>query len=274
MSSHVISARTGDVVLVTLNRPGVRNAVNRALAAEFREALAAAQNARCIVITGADPAFCAGLDLSETCRLSDIPSFSEALRSSRVPLIAAVNGAAVTGGLEIALGCDFIIASERACFADTHLAIGIYPGPVMVDLPRRVGVAWAREISLSGAFIDAATALRIGLANHVTPHHAMLDFALERARLIAAQDAQLVQLMRADWDETAGLPIDSARLVHRRYIERGGSRAAMLPGRSPRSIDGQPCGPAGRTVGAAGDPAGSANPGQRPAGVNDSAASS
>ncbi len=162
-----------------------------------------------------------------------MPSFSEALRGSRVPLIAAVNGAAVAGGLEIALGCDFAIASERASFADTHLTIGIYPGPVMIDLPRRAGAAWAREMSLSGAFIDAGTALRIGLVNHVEPHGDMLRVALERAKTIAAQDARLIQLMRADWDETVGLPIDAARQVHRRTIDRGGFRATRLPGRPP-----------------------------------------
>ena len=84
-----------------------------------------------------------------------------------MPTIAAVNGAAVTGGFEIALACDFIVASERARFADTHVRVGVYPGPVLVDLPRRVGMAKAREMSMTGNFVDAETALRIGLANHV-----------------------------------------------------------------------------------------------------------
>ena len=133
---------------------------------------------RCIVVTGADPAFCAGLDLRNlgTDQLSDLPQFNEVAADSAVPTIAAVNGPAVTGGFELALACDFIVASERAAFADTHLRVGVYPGPVLVDLPRRVGMAWAREISMTGNFVDAATALRIGIANHVVAHDDLLPW--------------------------------------------------------------------------------------------------
>jgi enoyl-CoA hydratase len=143
----VLVERRGAVALLTLNRPGRRNAINFALSKSFCEAVAEAQDARCIVVTGADPAFCAGLDLKElgVDTLAELPSYAEALARSAVPLIAAVNGAAVTGGFEIALGCDFIVASERAVFADTHMRVGVYPGPVLVDLPRRVGMAFARE---------------------------------------------------------------------------------------------------------------------------------
>src|SRR5439155_17784395 len=140
-----------------------------------------------IVLTGADPAFCAGLDLRElgVDRLGDLPPFIAAATASEVPLVAAVNGPAVTGGLELALACDFIVASERARFADTHLRVGVYPGPVLVELPRRVGMAWAREMSLTGNFVDAGTALRIGLANHVVPHAELLGFAVGLARAVA-----------------------------------------------------------------------------------------
>src|SRR5690606_20262240 len=118
-------------------------------------ALASAADARCIVITGTDPAFCAGLDLRNLGigRLKDLPTYHPLLMGSRAPIIAAVNGAAVTGGFEIALKCDFIIASQRATFADTHMRVGVYPGPVLVDLPRRIGMARAREMSMTGNFI-------------------------------------------------------------------------------------------------------------------------
>ena len=96
------------------------------------------------------------------------------------------------------------MASERAAFADTHLRVGIYPGPVLVDLPRRVGPAWAREMSLTGNFVDAATALRIGIANHVVAHEELVPFAMELAAAIAEQDRNMVATMRRDWDDSSG----------------------------------------------------------------------
>ena len=225
MSENVVQLeRRGKVALITLNRPQARNAINAALSQGLCDAVAASQDAGCIVITGADPAFCAGLDLRnlgvETLAL--LPSYTQALSASAIPLIAAVNGAAVTGGFEVALLCDFIIASERATFADTHLRVGVYPGPVVVDLPRRVGMAWAREISLSGNFVDAATALRIGLANHLVPHDELLAFTLRIAEAIAEQPRDMVTTLRADWDESMGVPVNEGRRVHHRHAIEGG----------------------------------------------------
>ena len=181
ISKTVVVSRMADgVAVVTLNRPDARNAVNVEMAAAIVGAIGACQDARCIVVTGTDPSFCAGLDLRNlgTDRLTDIPPFVAAVAESAVPTIAAVNGAAVTGGFEIALSCDFIVASERARFADTHVRVGVYPGPVLVELPRRVGMAKAREMSMTGNFVDAATALRIGLANHLVAHDDLLPFCL------------------------------------------------------------------------------------------------
>ena len=156
----VVERPADGVALITLNRPAARNAVNVELAQALVAAVGDAQDARCIVITGADPAFCAGLDLRNlgTDKLADLPPFINTVAISAVPTIAAVNGPAVTGGFEIALACDFIVASEQARFADTHLRVGVYPGPVLVDLPRRVGMAKAREMSMTGNFVDAETA--------------------------------------------------------------------------------------------------------------------
>lgn len=228
--------RRDRVALITLNRPEARNAINVELASGFCEAVSALQDARCIVVTGTDPAFCAGLDLRNlgTDRLAELPSYATALARSEVPLIAAVNGAAVTGGFEIALGCDFIVASERAVFADTHVGVGVYPGPVLVDLPRRIGMAWAREMSMTGNFVDAETALRIGLVNHVKPHDALLSFALELAQAIADGEPRLITAMRHDWDASWGTPVDEARRIHRDHAMRGGfmeSRGTDIAGR-------------------------------------------
>lgn len=212
----VVERRGEGVAVVTLNRPAARNAVDVELAAALVEAMSTCQSERCIVVTGSDPAFCAGLDLRDlgTDRLSDIPPFIAAVASSTVPTIAAVNGPAVTGGFEIALACDFIVASERARFADTHVRVGVYPGPVLVDLPRRVGMAKAREMSMTGNFVDADTALRIGLANHVVDHVDLLPFTLDLAAAIAEQDPAMISAMRRDWDETGSLPYHEA---HRRH---------------------------------------------------------
>ncbi len=221
--------RRDGVAIVTLNRPAARNAINAQLADELVTAVAACADARCIVLTGADPAICAGLDLRHigADRLADLAPFLEVVSESTVATIAAVNGAAVTGGLELALACDFIVASERARFADTHVRVGVYPGPVLVDLPRRVGMPMAREMSMTGNFVDAPTALRIGLANHVVPHASLLPFALELAGAIAESDPAMIATMRDDWNETAALPRDHALRRHAEIARQAGYRGIV-----------------------------------------------
>jgi enoyl-CoA hydratase len=93
---------------------------------------------------------------------------------------------------------------------------------VLVDLPRRVGIAWAREMSLSANFIDAQTALRIGLVNHVKPHEELLPFALKLAEGIAEHDRRMMAAMRRDWAESMGPPIDEARRIHADHRQKGG----------------------------------------------------
>ncbi len=190
--------REGAVAVITLNRPEARNAMNYELAAATVAAVEGCQDAGAIVITGADPAFCAGLDLRNlgADKLGDLPGFVATVAASKVPIIGAVNGPAVTGGLELALACDFLIGSERATFADTHGRVGVFPGPVLYDLPHRVGAAFAREMSLTGNFIDAETALRVGLLNHVVPHAELMPRALSLADDIASQDAEMIRNIR------------------------------------------------------------------------------
>jgi enoyl-CoA hydratase len=228
VSDLVRIERDGDVALIVLDRPEARNAMNVALASQTVEAIDGCQDAAVIVLTGRDPAFCAGLDLRNLGveHLRDLPRFIDAAAASEVPIIAAVNGAAVTGGFELALACDFIIASERARFADTHLRVGVYPGPVGVDLPRRVGMAYAREMSLTGDFVDATEALRIGLVNHVVPHQDLVTVAMAKARSIAEQPRDMVAMLRKDWTATDRLPLEDARRVHYEHAARGGFGAA------------------------------------------------
>ena len=222
----VVIERHGGVALIRLNRPAARNALNAELAQAAIDAVDANQDAGAIVITGTDPAFCAGLDLRDlgVPTLKELPHFTAAVAASKVPTIAAVNGPAVTGGFELALACDFMIASERARFADTHLRVGVYPGPVLVDLPRRIGPAWARQMSLTSDFVDAETALRIGLVNQVVGHADLVAYCLDVAASIAEQPRHMVEAMREDWDLTDRLPVHEAYATHGRFAAERGLR--------------------------------------------------
>jgi enoyl-CoA hydratase len=185
--------RTAQTLVITLSAPRTRNALNRAtrvaLVDAFKEADADPE-IRALIITGDDPSFSSGVDAKELFAAVDYvaPAIDPptALRSLRTPSIAAVNGSCVSGGLEIALGCSMIIASERASFADTHAKIGISPGwGLSADLPAAVGIGRARQLTLTGMPIDAATALKWGLVNEVVEHDSLLQRAQELAAAIA-----------------------------------------------------------------------------------------
>ena len=167
----VLSDDTGPVRILTMNRPEARNALSPNLIGTLYAALREADDdasVRAVVLTGADPAFCAGVDLKEAQRLGSVyfeqfqnQSCIRQTGEMRTPIIAAINGAVFTGGLEMALGCDFLIASERAVFADTHARVGILPGGGMTArLPHVVGAAMARRLSMTGEVVDAVRAER------------------------------------------------------------------------------------------------------------------
>jgi enoyl-CoA hydratase len=220
------------VAVVTLNRPERRNAISAALLAGLRDTMAALDarpEVRAIVLTGADPAFCAGLDLAElgqpggplaaAARGPVIPGLA-------TPLIGAVNGPAVTGGLELALACDFLVASERARFADTHARVGVLPGwGLTVALPEAVGLRRAREMSATGNFVPARVALEWGLVNHVVPHGELLGFCRALAADIASADPAAVRAIFATYAEGEQITGGPARQVeqqaHHRWHARG-----------------------------------------------------
>jgi enoyl-CoA hydratase len=176
----VLVSRDGPVAIVTLNRPQAMNALSQALrrdlAKVFRE-LEADDDVRAIVLTGAGTrAFTAGLDLKELGQQGLGAANAEgpddnpvkAIEQTGKPVIGAINGVAITGGFEVALACDMLIGSENARFADTHARVGIMPGwGLSQKLSRLIGPYRARELSLSGNFLDAATAERWGLLNRV-----------------------------------------------------------------------------------------------------------
>jgi len=202
MSALVLAERPeAGVLVLTLSRPDKRNALSAPLLTELAKQLRAGLDdaaTRAVVLTGTEPAFCAGVDLDGIAAGVRFPGEAmRLLRTASVPVVAAVNGPAITGGLELALACDFRIGSERARFADTHARMGVTPGWGMTArLPQAVGQAWARQMSLTGSFVDAETALRIGLLNELVSHDRLLDRAVELAGLIARTSPDAARRIR------------------------------------------------------------------------------
>ncbi len=194
--SLVLIADHGAVRVLTMNRPEARNALSRELTGELYEALRSAdadETVHAVVLTGVDPAFCAGVDLKQAHR-EGMDYFAEfrtrscitAVAAMRTPVVGAINGATFTGGLEMALGCDFLIASQRAVFADTHARVGILPsGGMTARLPQLVGMAMARRLSMTGEVVDAARSERIGLVTEVVAHERLIERALQLASQVA-----------------------------------------------------------------------------------------
>ncbi len=191
------------VAVVTLNRPTAMNALSGALRNELYEVMQtirANEAVKAVVLTGAgDKAFTAGLDLKELGSEGNVGKEAtdtdprvnpvNAVRSCGKPVVGAINGVAITGGFEVALACDILVASDRARFADTHALVGIMPGwGLSQKLSRTVGLARAKELSFTGRFINAATALDWGLVSQVVAPEALLDTALALAEDIAFVD--------------------------------------------------------------------------------------
>jgi enoyl-CoA hydratase len=206
----VLLERSEGVATVTLNRPEARNALSSALRRRLRSVMAevdADDSVAVVVLTGADPAFCAGLDLKELSargRLDRDPEDADAQGMPwaplKKPLIGAVNGVAVTGGFELALNCDFLIASDRAAFADTHARVGILPGwGLSVLLPQRVGFAMARRLSFTGDFLPAQQAFEFGLVTEVVAHEQLLPAAKRTAASIATNNKPAVAALLASY---------------------------------------------------------------------------
>src|SRR3984957_17405133 len=197
------------VATVTLNRPEARNAISSELHGQLDAAITeldARDDVGCIVLTGADPAFCAGMDLKSLAtelrsvqqqRQRKPARFDGMLPPHQGPIIGAINGPTGTGGPGLAMCCDFLIASERARFADTHARVGVMPGGGMtIRLPQLVGLDRARRMSLTGDYINAETARDWGLVVEVVPHESLLGRAREVAASIASIPAEYLTELR------------------------------------------------------------------------------
>ncbi|MEM7080862.1 MAG: enoyl-CoA hydratase, partial [Pseudomonadota bacterium] len=179
------------------------------------------QDTEVIVLTGAGRAFTVGLDLKELGGEIDpdaAPSsrdLSAAIGAVGKPVIGAINGFAITGGFEIALMCDFLLASPQARFADTHARVGVVPGwGLSQRLPRLIGINRAKELSLTGNYLDAQTAYEWGLVNRVVPADELLSTAQQLGRDMTTTEpvtrAEIRRIMDAGWHATleAGLELE------------------------------------------------------------------
>jgi enoyl-CoA hydratase len=195
--SLVLLEKREAYAIITLNRPDEMNALSRELRAQLVQAFADCtrdEKIRVVILTGTGPAFCAGFDLKELGSANSGNAAEEvnnalarAMAAFDGPIIGAINGHAITGGFEMALACDVLVASENARFADTHARVGILPGwGLSQKLPRLIGLSRAREISFTGAPVSARQAYEWGLVNHVYPADQLLDKAVAMAENMCA----------------------------------------------------------------------------------------
>jgi enoyl-CoA hydratase len=204
---NIIVEIRGKVGLVTLNRPQALNALNEALIAELNDALGSFESnpeIGCTVITGSEKAFAAGADVKEMAEKTYVESYLgrfldgwTRIAETRKPVIAAVSGFCLGGGLELAMMCDFIIASETARFALPEITLGIMPGAGGTQrLPRYIGKAKAMDLILTGRMMDAVEAERCGLVARLVAPDRLLEEALAAASKIAAYSQPIVMMAK------------------------------------------------------------------------------
>ncbi len=205
----IVETPSAGVTLIRLNRPEALNALNSQLLGELSAALDAAEAdeaVHCLVLTGSERAFAAGADIKEMSDKSYAQMFAsnffadaaQRVERFRKPIIAAVSGFALGGGCELAMLCDFIIASETAKFGQPEINLGVMPGIGGTQrLPRAVGKAKAMDMVLTARMMDAAEAERAGLVSRVVPADKLLDEALAAAAKIAAQSPLAVMMNKA-----------------------------------------------------------------------------
>jgi enoyl-CoA hydratase len=203
----VLYEKRDRVAIITLNYPERLNALSEQIRADLKTAYEEALNDRevgAVILTGAGRAFCAGADISGF--KFDIPSirrfmgnvmpFLAMLEKFPKPVIAAVNGLALGGGLELAISCDMIIASEKAKFGVPEAAIGLVPGFAILRLHQIVGRAKSKELAMTCDQITAEEALRIGMINKVVPHESLMDAAMEMAQKVLSKAPLAVELIK------------------------------------------------------------------------------
>ncbi len=202
---NIIFEKEENIATITFNRPEAMNALNNQTRAEFGQAIqdvASDDAIKVLILTGSGKAFVAGSDIKEFNATTPFAAHSimrlgEMVEKLEKPVIAAVNGFCLGGGNEIAMGCDIIIASEKAKFGQTEINIGIIPGGGGTQrLPRLIGASRAKELIYTGDIIRAEEADRLGLVNRVVPMDELMPAAKELAKKIAAKSAAALKLAK------------------------------------------------------------------------------
>lgn len=218
------------VTLITLNRPDALNALNDELMSELADALRAAQDnekVRCIIITGSEKAFAAGADIAMMRDKSFVEAFSGDLFTAesdqimrvRKPIIAAVSGYALGGGCELAMMCDFIIASETAKFGQPEINLGVVAGIGGTQrLTRLVGKSKSMDMHLTGRFMDAEEAERSGLVSRVVPVKKLMEEAQGAAQKIAEKSMVSVMVVKEAVNRAYEVPLREGLLFERRMF--------------------------------------------------------
>jgi enoyl-CoA hydratase len=245
MEKPVLFEVENGIALIYLNRPERRNAINQDLLKHlynYIDEVAGNDDIKVAIITGKGRSFCSGLDLAAlgTENLFDARGdgrdLPDVIGDCKKPIIGAINGHAITGGFEIALNCDFLIASEQASFADTHAKVGIHPGWGMTQLLQQaVGQRRARQISFTCRFISAGEALQYGLVNEVVPHEELVPRAKQIAADICAVKQDMLAVIRDLIGYRNNVSLDKA-LAH----ERKGFKAfiSVSRGQTPKGPNG------------------------------------
>jgi enoyl-CoA hydratase len=236
----ILVERRDGVALVTLNRPQALNALSTALVRRIGETFRELQKdaeVGAAILTGAGRAFSAGVDLKELAaaepRSGDRGASDQmpaAIAAFDRPLIGAINGFAITGGFELALMCDLLIASPEAKFADTHARIGVVPGWGMSQrLARWIGVGRAKELSFTGNYLSAEQALAWGLVNRVVPAAELIPTCIALARDMLSCDARVVRevkrLIDTGYSTTLAEGLRSEDAASREHMKRMASGA-------------------------------------------------
>lgn len=201
----ILFQKEDNIATVTFNRPDARNAVNNQVRAEFTAAVAdieADDDIKVMILTGNGKAFASGVDIKEFNKTTpyhahNLYRLGERVEKLPKPVIAAVNGFCLGGGNEIAMGCDIIIASERAKFGQPEINIGIIPGGGATQrLSRLIGVCRAKELIFTGDIISAEEALKLGMVNRVVPEDQLMATANEMAKKIAVKSSAALKLAK------------------------------------------------------------------------------
>ncbi len=231
--------KNNGIATLTMNRPEAMNALSSDLFFAMQEAFDDCKEDKdvsAVILTGIGKAFCGGLDLKELASMDgaydQIPigkgtyAFFNAINSFDRPIIGAINGPAITGGFEIALACDILIASPEARFADTHARVGIMPGAGLSQkLPRLIGINRAKELSFTGNFLDADRAEAWGLVNRVVPSAELLPVCRALANDIVSTDQKMIksykQLINQGYSSTLSDGIELEMKTHLENAQSG-----------------------------------------------------